>query len=509
MSSATQSPVQSYLQLSTPTDSFLPGDDKQLVDLDEYYEETDQGHATDMVMGAEAMSLGKMSRAIAAKLGLPNVQAYDPFPSQRNSVVGAEGFFSTMYEGFKTFVENIIKYVRMAFSWVANTVKGIFGFRNSERIDKAIETSLPNLMEEFKTTLSGLGFPSNEYNLAAFIGRLPNGVDRLGQLTLMKSKFETDKEAMQGLTDALPLLQQCIAKLNEGSGKTVKAFDTYKKVIRDEYNRTRVRKIKDDHVEGRDSPEINRLVTAAQEVMKGLNPQALTSEVAKLLSTLYKIEFTNEALTEGFDKVRKNLDASIVTHSVKLTPVDVSEIMNNIQSLNARYVQISDNQIDMSGINLRALGEAIDKTDADKVRALAEYYGVPQPVTTYQETAVGVRNYSNFCQMVSRQLLVVERQVNALVRWYARGHLWYMHGLLGDMEKLRQLNLEARAHGHNPQANQEGYTTIEMEFISEADAKTFMEKFAGTSKEMFDENIGDLRTKYNNLVKQLGIGKTL
>jgi len=502
-------PVQSYLQLSTPVDSFLPGDDKQLVDLDELYEETEQGKATDMVMGAEAMSLGKMSRSIAAKLNLPNVQAYDPFPSQRNSVVGAEGFFSTLYEGFKGFIEGIIKYIRMAFSWVANTVKGIFGFRKSERIDKAIEASLPNLQEEFKTTLSGLGFPAGEYNLEAFIGKLPSGVDRLGQLTLMKSKFETDKEAMKGLSDALPILQQCIAKLNEGSGKVVKASDIYKKVIRDEYNRTRVRASKNEHVEGRDSPEVNRLVTAAQEVMKALNPQAITHEVATLLSTLYKVEFTSEALTEGFNNVRKQLDATVVAHAVKLSPVDVSEIMSNIASLNARYVQISDNQIDMSGINLKSLGEAIDKTDADKVKALADYYGLPQPVTTYQEVAVGVRNYSNFCQMVSRQLLVVERQVDSLSRWYARAHMWYLHGLLGDMEKLRELNLQARAEGHNPQSNQEGYTTIEMDFITEADAKTFMEKFAGTTREMFDHDIADLRTKYNNLVKQLGIGKPL
>lgn len=502
-------PVQDYLQLSTPTDSFLPGDDIQLIDLDEVYAETKQDDANAMVQGAEALSLGKMSRQMAARLNLPNWQELDPFPSKRNSVVGAEGFFSTLYEGFKSFIEGIIKYIRMAFSWVASTVRGIFGFRKSERIDKAIDTSLPALQEEIKNILTGLGFPGHEYNLEAFIGRLPNAVDRVGQLTIMKSKFETDKEAINGLSQALPLLQQCVAKLTESSNKAVKAFDGYKRVIKDEYNRTRVRDLKGQHVEGNDSPEANRVLVASQEVMKSLNGQAVTADIVALLSVLYKVEFTNEALTDGFSKVRKDLDVAIVTQAVKLTPVDIGLTLAAIQNLNARYVEISDNSIDMSNINLKALGEAIDKTDADKIQTLARYYNYPNIVITYQEVAAAVRNYSNFCQMASRQLLMVSRQIDSLVRWYARAHLWYIHGLLEDLDKLRQLNLEARAQGYSPQADASGTPTLQFEFMMDADPVTFAEKFAATSQDVIKDDIGGLRTKYNNLVKQLGVGKTL
>lgn len=502
-------PVQDYLQLSTPTDSFLPGDDKQLIDLDELYVETKQDHATAMVMGAEALSLGKMSRQIAATLNLPNLQEYDPFPSQRNSVMGTEGFFTTLYEGFKNFIEGIIKYIRMALNWVADTVKGIFGFRKSERIEKAINTSLPSLQEEFKTTLSGLGFPAGEYNLEAFVGRLPENIGRIGQLNLMKSKFETDKEAIEGLAQAIPILQQCIAKLTEGSTKSVKTQQNFTKVIREEYTRTRVRDNKGERISGNDSPEAIRVLTATQEVLAAVNPQGIVTEVASLLSTLYKVNFTNEELTAGFSKVRKDLDANITTKMVTLTPVNIGAVMEQIQRMNTRYIEVADNQMDMSGINLKAMGEAIDKTDADKILMLAQFYNFPVIATCYQDAAVAIRNYANFCQAVSRQLLIVERQIDNLTRWYARAHLWYMHGLLGDMEKLRELNLEARAAGHAPKANALGDTTIEMEFIPEADVKTFMEKFATTSQTVIDEDIAGLRTKYNALVKQLGVGKPL
>lgn len=502
-------PVQDYLQLSTPTDSFLPGDDKQLIDLDELYVETKQDHATHMVMGAEALSLGKFSRQMAATIGLPNLQDYDPFPSKRNSVVGAEGFFTTLYEGFKSFVEGIIKYIRMALSWVANTIKGIFGFRKSERIEQAIEKSLPNLQEEFKTTLMGLGFPAADYNLEAFIGRLPSAVDRVGQLTLMKSKFETDKEAIESLAQALPILQQCVAKLTEGSTKVIKAQDTFKKVIREEFTRTRVRDSRKEYVDGNDSPEANRILVASREVLLAANSKDIATDVANLLSTLYKINFTNEELSGGFDKVRKNLDASIGAQLIHLTPVNIGPTMAVIQKLNARYVEIDDNQMDLTGVDLKALGEAVEKSDAEKILAMADHYNYPAITVGYQEAAVAIRNYTNFCQAVTRQLLVVDRQIDSLTRWYARAHLWYLHGLLGDMEKLQQLNLEARKEGHTPNANTEGQPTIAMEFIRDADVKTFMEKFAQTSQDVIKEDIAELRTKYNNLVKQLGVGKPL
>ena len=501
--------ISAHFQIDAPVDSFVPAEPGQLIDLDEFYEDTGQEKITAMVQGTEALSLGMFTKDIAERVGIKDTSNYDPFPSAHNSVLGAEGFFTTLTEGFKGFIEGIIKYIKMAFSWVANTVKGILGFRKSERIEKAIDDSLGNLREEFKTTLNGLGFPGKDYDLEEFIGKMPSAVDRTGQLTVMRSKFESDKSAITGLKDVLPILQQCILGLSESGEKAVKALEAFKRVIKEEYTRTRVRAQTTGMISASESPEINRIVKASQEVMKALEINELTNKVAALLNTLYKVNFTNEALTNGFNKVRKELETIVVTSSVKLTPVDMKQTLMDIQALNKRYVEISDNSIDMTGIDIRALGAAIDKTDADKVKTLSDYYQTSVPVESYQIVAVSLRNYTDFCQMVSRQLLVVERQIHHLTSWYARAHLWYMHGLLNDMEKLRQLNLEARAEGFNPTANADGYSTIKLDFIPEADSKTFMEKFAGTSQIVLENDIGGLKTRYNTLVKQLGIGKTI
>lgn len=503
-------PVSSYLQLATPTDAYVPNEDpRQLVDLDEVYDDTDQDKITMMVKGTESLSLGVLSREIATKFNLPNAREFDPFPSKRNAVIGAEGFFTTMYEGFKTFVENIIKYIRMAFDWVANTVKGIFGFRKSERIEKAIDDSLDSLKGELKNTLTSLGFPAAQYNLENFIGNLPGKVDRIGQLTLMKTKFESDKEAIEGLTKSIPMFQQVVGKLTQASSKANRLLDNYRKVLKDQYDRTRVRSALQQHVPGEFSPEVQKLSAANREAILAMDPMNVVKDVGELLATLYKVEFTNDELTNGFSKVRKDLETAIKAESIKLTQFNAGEMMNKIQELNLRYVELADNTIDMRGINMKALGQAVDKTDADRAQALAGYYGVPDPIVEYQELAITIRNYANFCQVVSRQLLAVDRQINELSRWYARAHMWFLHGLIGDMDKLRALMLEARQEGKNPQADIAGNPTFHLEMIPEADAKTFMENFGASSRQMFEENIADMKTRYNNLVKQLGVGKTL
>lgn len=502
-------PTASYFQLSSPSDAYVPGDDKQLIDLDEVYRETNQSANNVMVQGIEAFSLGTFSRDLAVELNLPDSSKYDPFPSAHNSVLGAEGFFQTVYDGLEKFIEGIIKYIRMAFNWVVQGLKGFFGFKKSERVEKAINDALPSLNEEFQKTLLSLGFPVGDYNLEKFIGNLPKGVDRIDQLTLMRSKFDTDKGAIEAMVAGLPAIQQVIAKLSDTSSRTVKAFDQYRRVIKDEYNKTRVRSSNFDRIAGSESPEANRVFTAGLEALKALDTEALGNDVVKMLNALYKVEFSNDSLKDGFEKIRKELEDQVTTQTGKVAPGDMAEIMSTIQTLNAHYLKVADNSVNMTGVNFRDLANCIDKTDADKVKFISTYYKVDQPLIIYQQVSVAMRDFSTFCQMVTRQLTVVQRQINNLARWYARAHLWYMHALLNDLDTIQKINLESVKDGTGIHIDAAGNHTFKYEMIDDADAKTLLEKIAGTNRELIDADIAEIKTKYNNLVKQLGVGMTI
>lgn len=505
--------IESYQQIAEghAADSYEPSSNKQRVDLTEYYKETAQDDATMMVTGSEALAKGKFPKYVAAYFKLAGFESYDPFPSERNARAGQEGFFSTLRDGFKTFIENIIKYIRMAVDWVVDTVKGIFGFRKSSRINKAINDSLGDLKQEFVTTLSGLGFPATDYNLENFLQNLPPNQDRVAQLVLMKSKFETDQGAIDGLGEALPILQQCIAKLKASSDKVTHSQASLRATISKEYTKTRVRAGNPQlSVTATDSPEVNRLIKACLEVSSGLDTTALAQLVSKLYEVLYKVNFSNEELMNGFDAARKKIQEIVVTETVKLGKQDIPVILTSIQFLNMRYLEMLENDIDLSKVNFKNLGNVIDKTDADKIKEISGYYNHPQMLQIYQQMTVDVRNFSQFCYSVSQSLMVVERQIENLVSWYNRAHAFYYHGLLEDIDTLAKINLEARSAGHSPDADKNGYPNFQnFVFIKDADAKTFAEKASAVSETIISNDLGGVKTTFNNFAKQAGWGKLI
>lgn len=501
--------IDSYSQLAAghPVDSFIPGDDKQRVDLTEYYGETGQELASTMVTGSEAFNSGKLSKQLALKLKLKGAEQFDPFPSERNARAGQEGFMTTLKEGFKTFIENIIKYIRMAINWVVDTVRSALGLRKSARIEAAINNELPQLKTEFEKVMTGLGFPTGQYNLENYIGNMPQGVDRVGQILLMKSKVENDQEAIEGLGNSLPLIQQCIAKLKVNSDKVVQSSKRLKQVINEEYKRCRLRSQRPDlQTSAKDSPELNRVVKACLEVEASLDPDGLATDVGKLYETLYKVQFTNDELLTGFNTVRDQLKAHVAVERVSLGKNDVAVKLAAIQYLNKRYVEISDKEIDMSRVNWKAIGGIVDKDDATKIDEMAKFFNHPSLLQTYQDTTVAVRNFSQFCFSVSQALMVVNQQATNLIEWHGRATMYYMHGVMGDLEGLRALHLKARAEGLSPEADALG-NPIGMVFIDEADAKTFGEK-AAANVNLVSE-ISGLKDSFNSVAKQTGWSKPL
>lgn len=500
--------VADYFQIGDPVDSYVAGDDKQLVDLDEYYKTQDQDNATVMVQGAEELSTGKLSKRVASIMKLKNLGEYDPFPSQRNARMGAEGFFSTIAEKFKEFIETIIRYIKMAVNWVVDSVKSFFGFKKSERENKVINDSLGDLKEEFVKVISGLGLDPNYYNVENFIGELPADKGRIPQMTILRSKFDSDEGSIKSLGEVLPIFQKCVAKLNQSSEKVVKVSNSLKKIINDEYNRTRVRQATSGPVASSESPEVNRIYKACLEVEVALDNQAIASEIKTLLEVLYKVDFSNDELLDGFDKVRKTLHETIQAHSVQVEKKNVSDLLSAINYVNDKYMAIKDNEIDLRGINWKEIGGIVDKNDAEKVAKIANFYNFPAVLASYQKVCVQIRNYTNFCFSVAQALLKVEKQIDGLVNWFNRTQAYFHYCVLDDINALRAIILEARKKGLNPYADIHGYP-MGMVFINETDARTVMEKLSVETGKAIEADIAGLKTTYNNFTKQIGWGKQL
>lgn len=503
-----------YKQLgnSAPTDSYIPGEGKQRVDLEEYYKETSQDEGTYMMQGFEQLSLRRLSKTLARQLGLSGVESYDPFPSERNAVQGSEGLFSYIADKFKSMIEGIIKYIRMVIDWVVDTIKTFFGYRKSERITKAIDESLGDLHDQFADTMQGLGFPKSEYNLEKYLGELAPGENVKFQIILLKSKMEKDQDAITGLTEALPLLQQASTKMIKVNSDVDRAVTRLKKVIKEEYESARVRKSRGETLNAFDSPEMVRVMTTINETRLALDTAGVTEIVQKLYSTLYKIEFTNEELIEGFDKVRNRLKTTLQSEKVKVIKQDAPGLLLGIELLKKRYMELADDKVNLDAVDWKALGKAIDKSDSDQIKMMSDFFtapGVPTDsklLAEYQRLSIEVRTFSQFCFSIAQSMLTVQRQAINLIDWHNRTYAYYYSGLLGDIDTMMAVIKDAKAAGHSPLHDSKGRPPP-MLFIKEADAQTFMEKLSSNLNLVVESDVAGVKASFNNFAKQIGWSK--
>jgi hypothetical protein len=237
-----------------------------------------------------------------------------------------------------------------------------------------------------------------------------------------------------------------------------------------------------------------------------LDPDGLAADVGKLYEALYKINFSSDELLNGFNAVKTKIQEQVAAERVKLGKNNVAEILRTIQYLNARYVSIAPHEMDLSGVNWKAIGGIADKDDATKVQEIAAHHSFPALLQAYQDATVATRNFSQFCFSVSQSLMVVHQQATNLIDWHGRASMYYYHGVLDDLEKLQEINLKARAEGLSPYADALG-NPLDSEFIPEADARTFGEKAAANTNMVLE--ISGIKENFNELAKQTGWSKPL
>jgi hypothetical protein len=501
--------LDSYPQIgsSAPVDSYQPGEGKQRLDLDEYYKDTDQAETTVMVQGFEAFTFGKISKRLAQQIGLPNTASYDPFPSERNARAGNEGFFSMVAEKFEGMIEGIIKYVRMVIDWVVDTIGGFLGFRKKSAISAETNEKQKDLKKEFEKTIIALGFPVADYSLEAFLRDIPTAEAGPFQLLFMKSKMTSDQDAIQGIADSLPLIQQAVGKLKVASDRATTAQKYLKKVINEEYNRIRVRKSTGQHIGATDSPELNRVLKAILDVKSNLDTKLIATTVNKLYESMYKTKFSDEELATGYDRVRADLKKNLVTSKIKMSGGNVGKTLETIQMLNARYLEISDKELDLSGIKWREIGTIVDKTDADKIKAMDEYFQGMGLQARYQEMGVDVRSFVQYCLSVTNSMLTVEKQTSNLVEWHTKARTFYYNGVIGDAKEISKIIKTVADPDDQAELKRQFKKIGKLRFIKEQDALTLQEMLSKVGAgEKVESNLSQFDGQLKNFMKQTGLG---
>lgn len=496
------------------SDQVEPGDGKQLIDLTEYYDDTRQNTTTVMVSGIEQLNAGVLSQRIAKLSGLPNPNDYEPGTTRFNARLGAEGFISKIADGFKKFIENIIKYIKMAINWCINLAKGLLGLRKSERITKEIASKIHVLEKEFGDVMVGFGFPDGEFDVVKYLDGLDPNEDKAGQITLLVSKLNKEKDHIDGLTEALPIINEVLVELNRLGSDYKRPMINLSKTINESHKRVVAKDARGEApTAGNQSPEVIAILKDCAEVSAKLNLDKLQPKLNDLFTKLYGVSFDSENLKNSFKESVQNVNKELETQRVNLLRNDVPKTISKIRYLETRYLDVKNNEISLNGVDWKTLQQFVNESDANKITDISHYLRVLSPdgsvsksdvQNVYLQLTKDVADFSNFCYLVSDQLNKIIKQIQGLIDWYNGTKMYYEGCILGDaMAMLTAIN-NGLAKGRDPVRNQYDNIVENVEMMTEAQARTFMEITGEVNKTMIDNDVAQLKTKYNKLSKQLG-----
>lgn len=499
-----------YMQIGKGdvTDSFQPGDNKQRIDLSEYYEDTKQGDSKVMVMGTEAFNLGKISRDLVIKLGLPNPSQYDPFASERNARMGTEGFLTKISEGFKSFIENIIKYIQMAINWVVDTFKTWLGYKPTVRVTKEINNKLEDLQTEFLGILKGLGFPENTFNLEEWLGRLPP--DKVGktQLHLLMNKVNEEEQTIQNLFEVVPLIQKANRVLVKIGNDMVRESKKFSRVLEDETRNARaLLSTTSDIPVAKDSIQVNRVNAALNELRLVTLPQELNGVISAIFEKLYGIRFSNNAMEDGFVKLREELKQNVISQNILLRNNEHTrkQITGVLMKANSRYVELKEDTPEIGRVDWKTIGRIVNVPDSQKIQFLQDTFRATTLVSTYSAVAIEVRDVTNGAYLIGQELLKLEKQIESITSWHARTSVYFMAGVLGDIETMKRVNQMSMAEGRSPVSAKDG-TPHMGAFFSAIPAEGFKEQFAQHANLLLEMDLVPFKKALNNFSKQMGLG---
>ena len=500
-------PLSEYTQLGKDnTNAYQPSDDddKQRIDLDEFYETCEQTGVTAMVNGAEAyFSHGVLSKATARLCGIKGCENFDPVPSRFNARLGGESFVTEIVDGFKKFIENIIKYIKMAVNWLIDIVKTLFGYKKTHRqVDQAAK-EMENIKKEFNELLKGLGFPAGTWDLENFIGNPDMSFDRLSAFKILRSKFVDDEEAIKRLGESLPTFITTLGYMNDASKKMRRASDNFHRTIQNAAHQVQKQKTGG-------MPELELIKVAANEIKLATNFDEVAGKLSELLTSLYMTKdkenkFSSEALQEGFMAIKAQLAGLVHVSVVSMKSVpDKATLLSKVAEASVRYEQLRETDIDISTIDFKLYSNIISQEDSKIIMDLDHLTNCGGAlIASYNSTAKLVRDYTQFCHSIMTELNKVYKQLESLWLWHTRSQQMIYFYVLKDLETITELNKQYMAAGMNPYANGEGIPRVDA-FINYDDRVTLFEKIAGTANDLLEANINGIMDSIKEAGRNMG-----
>lgn len=418
---------------SNPTTAVQTVEPGGLVDLTEAYAEDGMSVVDELVSGLEHYKVsGKLQGALGPIL---NVNM-EPGVTALNGVMGAEGLFTTIKEGFIKFIQTCAEYIVKAYQWVKARIRVLLGFDKSaaqiERCDKLRDA----MQDELETLLKAVGAPA-DYDLAVFFEGRPKGLDRLESITFVKNKLDSETESVQRLEKAMPEVREVLTHLRRASESARKTNTNVKRAVDDLR-----RKVKNGEVRNSELIDFNRLLGQAQLEM---NDTKLIESFNKMIQTVYDIPAEGLGLNKSLESIREKITNQQGVSKKVLTPDDIRVISATCVILNRQVIEARNSIGDMNYFDQQDIDLLVNVTDATLIEGLAVRFSMPQIKQVYTVYAKNIKDYASRLELTARTVNTVLKEAQNIIDWKNKADALLAVYLTQDLEAIHKKVKEMQA----------------------------------------------------------------
>lgn len=416
---------------STAVQTVEPGG---LVDLSEAYAEDGMSVVDEVVTGLEQYkATGKLSGSLGKLLNLN----LEPGVTVLNGVMGAEGLFTMIKDGFLKFIETAISYIVQAYQWVKARIRVLLGFDKTQKQIERCEKYRDEMQDELETLFRALKVPP-DFDLAKLFEGRPAGLNRIETLTYVKGKLDTENESIERLGKAVPDILNIMNLLRNSSDKARKVNDGIRRTVDDVR-----RKLKADQLRGSDIMELNRQLGVAQI---DTNDPKLVEAFNAMVQTVYGIEPAGTAIQVSLERIRDQIKNQQGVSKKVLTPADVRVVSATAVILSRMIVDAKGDSFDLGHFDKLDIDKWLAMEDAEMIDAIATKWGMPKVKEVYTTYAKNIKDYVSRLELTARTVNEVLKEAQLIIEWKNKADAMMGVYITQDMQKIQEAIKQLQAN---------------------------------------------------------------
>lgn len=399
----------------TDTDLVVPVEgEKKLVSLSEVYEEAGL-ECYDKIINTVIVynRSKKLDKAGCKLLGVSGVESMIPGYDRYNTIIGKEGFLSSLTDGFVNIVKSIIKYIFMAVDWVVHRIKVITGFARSEKEQEIINSMSDRIDKNVRNIARAVAFDLGIKHIVddAQLSQIVVG----GQTTLQSINMlmGADKEDVLKAVQRLETNIQSLEAIDESFKSLInnnkRGIEDYRRAMRDLRNKCR-------NANGTTLTEydLELFVQSIREtIVKNFDASKPYAQLKDALERIFEIDLPIASTQGIISKQATDALEALKPVAVRINPNEAAEVARSGTKIMAKAAALFNK--DKLAYDIHDLRDLVNQDDATFIRELSQKFPDFELLPAYLEFSSRIKDYASLLDMMSKVITGLVTNLRSLV----------------------------------------------------------------------------------------------